>query len=175
MLTDDERKERNRLSCKKWRENNPEYNRERQAKWYAANRNDVISRARQWQASNPERANALIREGKWRKQGITGMTMEQYQDMVMVCSAVCEICQKPSIKGAKGRALDLDHDHATNEARGLLCLPCNRKLGRIDKHGLFGPHKCPHNFVVKAFIYLLHAKVRLGVGGFWVSSAPAPQ
>ena len=38
---------------------------------------------------------------------------------------VCAICKKPP---PPERTLDLDHDHATMEIRGLLCRGCNMRL-----------------------------------------------
>jgi hypothetical protein len=42
--------------------------------------------------------------------------------------AACECCGKPE-RG--GKALALDHDHATNEFRGWLCALCNTAIGKL--------------------------------------------
>ena len=41
----------------------------------------------------------------------------------------CAICNKPE---STGKALAIDHDHKTNEVRGLLCNKCNRGLGFFE-------------------------------------------
>lgn len=43
------------------------------------------------------------------------------------CPARCELCGAPP----KGRALHLDHDHATGLFRGWLCVTCNTGLGKL--------------------------------------------
>lgn len=41
---------------------------------------------------------------------------------------VCAICAEP-------RPLVVDHDHASDAVRGLLCVPCNSALGRFETKG----------------------------------------
>ena len=56
-----------------------------------------------------------------------GLTPEQYEQMLNVQESKCGICGKHQ-KEFK-IALAVDHDHKTNEIRGLLCSKCNRLLG----------------------------------------------
>ena len=54
----------------------------------------------------------------------------------------CEICGKQetktarngSYKGNRTQRLCVDHDHQTNEFRGLLCDSCNKLLGKYEKY-----------------------------------------
>jgi uncharacterized protein YbaR (Trm112 family) len=45
--------------------------------------------------------------------------------MVIAQDGKCAICQQ-------SRVLCLDHSHANNAVRGLLCRSCNRLLGVVD-------------------------------------------
>lgn len=53
---------------------------------------------------------------------------------------VCEICGRPIEDCVKWdskyapKNLCIDHDHKTNEFRGLLCLVCNRQLGWYENN-----------------------------------------
>ena len=53
-----------------------------------------------------------------------GLTVEQYEEMFQKQDGKCKICKKPS-----SYWLVVDHNHKTNEVRGLLCHRCNRALG----------------------------------------------
>ena len=61
-----------------------------------------------------------------------GVTDEVYAQLLERQGGVCAICGNPPKAG--GRRLDVDHDHATGEVRGLLCWTCNHKiLGKYAK------------------------------------------
>ena len=55
-----------------------------------------------------------------------GITLEQYDEMFENQNGVCMICGGTNADGCR---LYVDHDHKTNEIRGLLCFGCNRLLG----------------------------------------------
>lgn len=63
---------------------------------------------------------------KWKLEKRYGMTMEEYDKLLENQGGVCAIC-----KNATEGNLVVDHDHATNKVRGLLCHPCNRSLGQM--------------------------------------------
>lgn len=57
-----------------------------------------------------------------------GITVEDYEELSALQNGVCAICSKPcSVK----KRLAIDHDHTTNEVRGLLCDFCNNGIGRF--------------------------------------------
>lgn len=57
-----------------------------------------------------------------------GVSPEWYKSKLAEQNGVCDICgtDKP---GGRGKDLFVDHNHATNEVRGLLCSNCNTMLG----------------------------------------------
>jgi hypothetical protein len=62
----------------------------------------------------------ILREKKY------GVCPTQWEIMMKRCGGKCELCGNEN-KG--GDALCIDHNHETNEVRGLLCHNCNRGLG----------------------------------------------
>lgn len=56
-----------------------------------------------------------------------GLAPGEYDKMFAAQGGVCAICGAPP----KSKALDIDHDHATNRVRGLLCNRCNVGLGHF--------------------------------------------
>jgi len=62
------------------------------------------------------------------------LSVEGYKAMLAAQNEVCAICLGVDID----RRLAIDHDHETGVVRGLLCLGCNRLLGRFkDDPALF--------------------------------------
>jgi len=57
-----------------------------------------------------------------------GLTIGEYNKMLIDQNSVCAICGLPP---KYGHRLHLDHCHSTNNIRGLLCDSCNNGLGRF--------------------------------------------
>ena len=64
-----------------------------------------------------------------RQYGITG---EEYNAMLAAQHGGCALCGAPPTRNR----LAVDHDHETGRVRGILCMPCNRTLGLVEKIGL---------------------------------------
>lgn len=67
--------------------------------------------------------------------GVTyGLGPGRYAELLAIQGGTCAICQRAT---GRARRLAVDHDHDTNEVRGLLCGPCNYTLiGRYDAAAL---------------------------------------
>jgi hypothetical protein len=57
------------------------------------------------------------------------ITPEDYDLLLNQQNGVCAICGGVC---PTGRRLSVDHDHATNKIRGLLCSRCNFGIGQLD-------------------------------------------
>lgn len=58
-----------------------------------------------------------------------GITLEEYAEMLTKQNGVCASCGDPP----NGRKLSVDHNHETDEIRGLLCDRCNFALGQLKE------------------------------------------
>ena len=90
--------------------------------------------SKQWYEQNKDRKKELSKQYKHIKkdkdlQSIYGITLEEYNQMLVKQGCRCKICQKS--QGDLKRALCVDHDHITGKVRGLLCDTCNRSLGLL--------------------------------------------
>ena len=110
------------LAQGEWRAKNPERAKEQRAKW-------IIK--------NPEAEKARRKKANIRRAGETnkiynlkryGMTVDDYNALVLKQNNQCAICQK---RLSYGRGTNVDHDHATGKVRGLLCLHCNTGIGNL--------------------------------------------
>ena len=54
-----------------------------------------------------------------------GMTIEQYDAMLLAQGGGCFICGRPPREDI---SLHVDHDHSTGKVRGILCFCCNNAL-----------------------------------------------
>jgi len=107
---------------------------------------------RKWRQKNRERHNALARASHQRNRHKHvhkyhayhikrnyGLTIEQYNEMVLLQSGKCAICEKempPRDKYTAGTRLHVDHCHVSGNIRMLLCSRCNGALGWYEKYKL---------------------------------------
>jgi hypothetical protein len=109
-------------------------------KSYFSNRPERIAKVAQWKRSNRDRVNASTqrrrrergeelrlkeREGHLRRK--YGLRLSHFEMLLIAQLGMCAICRKPA-----GRDLHVDHDHSTNQVRGLLCGKCNKGIGLFD-------------------------------------------
>lgn len=123
------RRERDPGYAKRYRqrafERNPNMHKEKYAR--AKERNPDISKekSRLERERYPERVKAAQRKIKLSKYGLSE---EQYIAMYEQQGGVCAICGKAET----GKWLAVDHDHATDQVRALLCGRCNVALGLVE-------------------------------------------
>jgi len=70
----------------------------------------------------------LYRNNRLKK--VYGISLEQYDDMLEAQDNMCFICEKTPEDN--GKRLGVDHNHITNEVRGLLCDNCNTAIGLLQ-------------------------------------------
>lgn len=94
--------------------------------WRASSTKDN-DRNKAYNKLNAERIRGMKLRKYW-----PGSTWEQalasHTAMVAAQEGLCAICKKP---GHPTRGLHVDHCHATQKVRGLLCYNCNSGIGRF--------------------------------------------
>jgi hypothetical protein len=89
-------------------------------------RPDVAAKRKAFDSSLP-RLNRQNRSYAYRKYGEVGVLLDEIRSAP---NAVCMTCGRPP----RGKArLCIDHNHATGEARGVVCSDCNIILGKVDE------------------------------------------
>jgi len=92
--------------------------------WYQARRTRILEQQRQRRLAEPERYRAAGRKaGRKRRLQVYHLTEEKYSEMYNEQRGLCAL---PSC----GRPIEvIDHDHVTEETRGLMCDRHNKALG----------------------------------------------
>jgi len=86
---------------------------------------------KQWRKKHRDKLIASERRKRLKKYGLT---IADYDRMVIAQGGCCKICRRPprnrkTVTGRKYFQLDVDHCHKTKRVRGLLCYNCNAILG----------------------------------------------
>lgn len=107
-------------SVNRWRKKNPD-------KWRA-----IAKRSYEKNGRRPDQVRARRR---YHLKKTYGITLEQYEQMFAEQNGVCAVCSLPETRIMSGsfKSLDVDHNHATGEVRGLLCSACNASLGLLGE------------------------------------------
>ena len=114
----EENLEKHRAACRRWREKHPEKRRAYQRKWAQ----DNPAYQKKWRQENRELVRATKLKSKY------GLTLDAFQVLWDSQGGRCKICGVALTQGGTGAA-HVDHDHATDRVRGLLCRDCNSVLG----------------------------------------------
>lgn len=117
-------------------EEKKEYNK----KYYNENRDDLLKKQSDYQKTRQDLTKRKVnmkkyqdkteyRECDWRYKKRYGISLEEYDDMLLSQDGQCanEECNFV----ISGKRLSVDHDHDTGEVRGLLCGKCNSALGYL--------------------------------------------
>ena len=106
-----------------WRQKNLEKARAAGRQWYAAHKDGHLAVGTEWRKKNAGRLRAHNRKQYLKSYGLT---IQLWEAMLIAQSGRCAACCDP-LDGIKEP--HIDHDHATDRVRGLLCSPCNTALG----------------------------------------------
>jgi hypothetical protein len=120
--------EKHREKAKIWRSNNVEKDKENQKRRYWKNPEYYRQQAKERALRNPDGIkNAwLLRYYK--------ITLAEYRNLQEIQQGLCAICLNPEQSRHQNgvlRELAVDHNHTTNEVRGLLCSNCNLAIGKF--------------------------------------------
>lgn len=128
--------QRNRDRVAKWQRENPEAYRARMERNY--DRETAVARTAAWQAANPDRVAAQRAKQKtaetpeqrrdWYLRSKYGITLADQNAMLAAQGGACLLCDA----SLDAYNLAVDHDHETDEVRGLLCRICNSSLGAFE-------------------------------------------
>ena len=110
-----------------------------QRRWRQANAEQVARKDRAYKATHADRINAQRRarrtpaaaeaEARAKRMARYGLTPEEWDALLASQGGGCAICGTHT---PGGRGWHTDHDHATNQTRGILCSGCNPALGYMD-------------------------------------------
>lgn len=93
-----------------------------------------LEKGRTYYHENRERYKFVRRRAALKRK--YGITMEEYEKLILSQNNKCAICNKIFIKTSKiGGGKDepcVDHNHTTGKIRGILCRGCNLGLGVLE-------------------------------------------
>lgn len=108
-------------SCKYQKENSERVLKNRR-KWILINPDAVKRNSTNWRKNNPQKVRSSILKARY------NLSLADYQELLLQQGGVCAICHRvPNTN----KNLVVDHDHITNQIRGLLCNSCNLALGLL--------------------------------------------
>ena len=125
------------LRGRRWREQNPDSARE----YRQFNRDRILVNQRKWAAENSEKCKASQLKYRTSETGRTrvreqarerkyGVGVNQHIEVQLESQDHrCAICRQ---EFSSPRDIQFDHNHDTQQWRGILCATCNTRLGSIE-------------------------------------------
>lgn len=118
---------------KKWREKNKEYLYKKNYQWKKENKDKVRETRKKWENKNRESREIYYQNRKPSQRNghllrSYGITSELFEEYVRSQDGKCKICGVLFSSDVSTRPC-IDHDHNTNEIRGILCNKCNIGIG----------------------------------------------
>ena len=124
--------EKKKRYMKEYYERNKEVRNAYSKKYHVINKKRANSLDKERYRINPAKRKDQVRGSRLKKYGIDEMIYEQ---MLSLQNGACLICLQ---KERGNRKLSVDHCHATQRVRGLLCRACNLALGHLKDN----PYLC---------------------------------
>jgi hypothetical protein len=86
-----------------------------------------LATERRWRANNPDKVKMMDRKHLLKRH--YGLSIEQYEAMLLSNEGRCEICRVPFDAARASTKCCVDHCHSSGRVRGLICSDCNVGLG----------------------------------------------
>ncbi len=123
---------------KEWGKKNPKKVRAIARRYYLKHRKKRLGDTRAYYKKNRsvvlEKMHGIHLRKRLRLERATPEVVAWYKSLLKEQGGVCAICKRPPMK----HRLAVDHNHKTNEIRGLLCARCNRGIGLFfDDQAMF--------------------------------------
>ncbi len=113
-----------------WGKENPEKKKLNQKRYAEKHRSQIDSSIERWRKANPDKIRQYIFNGYMRHlEKKFGITVADYDDMYIEQGGRCAICGTHQSELSK--RFCVDHNHDTDNVRGLLCDRCNTGIGRF--------------------------------------------
>lgn len=109
---------------KEWVDNNPEKIATIDKRYAQANPEKCRAKHKRWQKRYPEKVNAHRLKKRY------GLTMDKYHALLNFQNDACALCKRHKSMNELG--IHVDHNHANERVRGLLCPSCNQALGLLQ-------------------------------------------
>ena len=75
--------------------------------------------------------NFVTEQRNFKYQKNYGISLSDYEELFDKQKGKCALCGNGVTQGSRMQNLSVDHCHITGKIRGLLCIPCNRALGKL--------------------------------------------
>ena len=122
-----ENSKKRKEQAKQYYNDNHEKIKKYHAQYREENRKEILRKQRQYVKEHREERNEYSR--KWHLKDKFNLSYEDWLVMWESQNERCAICGEPFISPSNAC---IDHNHKTNEIRGLLCRKCNAAIGLLN-------------------------------------------